>query len=294
MHTGRPRGALPMPDKAILAAAGVVGQTRLEPFGRIGPLEVRLARNKAEIRAAQEVRFAVFFEELGARAAGNSAIDRIDVDGFDEVCDHLVVLDRSLSDSPYRQIVGTYRLLRQDQAPYSGGFYSEGEFELRKLVARHPDLRFVELGRSCVLPAYRTKRTIELLWQGIWAYLNMYRIDVMAGCASFPGDVPARHAEALSYLAHNCRAAGDWEIKALPGRYHPMDLMPAEAINTRSALSAMPPLIKGYLRVGAKVGDGCVIDREFGTVDVFMVMPVKEIGSRYINYYGGEGQKLVA
>ncbi len=270
------------------------GQPAFDVLGRIGSLEVRLARSAAEIRAAQEVRFKVFFEELGATAPASEASETIDADGFDDACDHLIVVDNALAESEHRQIVGTYRLLRQDQAAFSGGFYSEGEFELGKLVARHPDLRFVELGRSCVLPAYRTKRTIELLWQGIWTYLNRHRIDVMVGCASFHGTVPALHAEALSYLAHNCRASGDWEIRANAGRYQAMDLMPAEAVSMRSALLAMPPLIKGYLRVGAKVGDGCVIDREFGTVDVFMIMPVKEIGARYISYYGGEGQKLVA
>jgi len=291
MHTEKRRTILNTPSALFSPLAS---RPAFEVLGRIGSMEVRLARSAAEIRAAQEVRFKVFFDELGARAPGNEANETIDADGFDEACDHLIVIDNTLPDAEHRRIVGTYRLLRQDQAACGGGFYSEDEFELGRLVARHPDLRFVELGRSCVLPAYRTKRTIELLWQGIWTYLNHHRIDVMVGCASFHGTVPALHAEALSYLAQNCRAAGDWEIRAVAGRYQGMDLMPAEAVSMRSALLAMPPLIKGYLRVGAKVGDGCVIDHEFGTVDVFMIMPVKEIGARYINYYGGEGQKLVA
>jgi putative hemolysin len=190
--------------------------------------------------------------------------------------------------------VGTYRLLRQEIAAGAGGFYSEGEFELRKLVARHPGQRFLELGRSCVLPEYRSKRTIEILWQGIWAYINHYRIGVMTGCASFHGTAPAAHAEALSYLAHNCRASLEWDVRAVSGRYCPMDLVPAEAIGMKSALAAMPPLIKGYLRVGAKIGDGCVIDHQFGTVDVFIVMPVKEIAARYVSYYSGEAERCAA
>lgn len=292
MHTENQRRIQTGTPSALFTS--LADQPAFDVLGRIGALEVRLARSSDEIRAAQEVRFKVFFEELGATAPANQANKTVDSDGFDDVCDHLIVIDNSLPDSEHRRIVGTYRLLRQDQAAFGGGFYSEGEFELGKLVARHPDLRFVELGRSCVLPAYRTKRTIELLWQGIWTYLNLHRIDVMVGCASFHGTVPALYAEALSYLSHHCRASGDWEIKAVSGRYQPMDLMPIEAVSMRSALLAMPPLIKGYLRVGAKVGDGCVIDREFGTVDVFMIMPVKEIGARYINYYGGESPKLVA
>jgi len=83
--------------------------------------------------------------------------------------------------------VGTYRLLRQEVAERHGGFYSAGEFEIADLLKRHPGKRFLELGRSCVLPAYRSKRAIELLWRGIWTYVREHRIDVMIGCASFVG-----------------------------------------------------------------------------------------------------------
>lgn len=264
------------------------------PLGRIGTLEVRLARDAAEIAAAQEVRYRVFYDELGAVQAGLDAAAGRDVDRFDDVCDHLLVFDTALPGPDHRRIVGTYRLLRQEIAAEAGGFYSEGEFELTKLVARHPGQRFLELGRSCVLPEYRSKRTIEILWQGIWAYINHYRIGVMTGCASFHGTVPAAHAEALSYLAQNCRASLEWDVRAVSGRYCVMDLMPAEAIGMKSALAALPPLIKGYLRVGAKIGDGCVIDHQFGTVDVFIVMPVKEIAARYVSYYSGEAERFAA
>ena len=132
------------------------------------------------------------------------------------------------------------------------------------------------------------------MWQGIWAYINHYGIGVMTGCASFHGTVPAAHAEALTYLAHHCRTNSAWDVRAVAGRYCSMDLMPIEAVNAKAAIAAMPPLVKGYLRVGARIGDGCVIDREFSTVDVFVVMPVKEIGARYVNYYGGEAQRFAA
>lgn len=293
MHT-----AVPDRDTQIANGAKVkvpsmppISETTL---GRIGSLEVRLARDESEIAAAQEVRYRVFFDELGARKQALHAIDQRDADSFDDICDHLLVFDTSISGPEHRRIVGTYRLLRQERAAEAGGFYSDGEFELNKLIARHPGQRFLELGRSCVLPEYRSKRTIEALWQGIWAYLNHYDIDVMTGCASFHGTVPAVHAEALTYLAHHCRTSSDWDVRAVAGRYCPMDLMPIEAVNPKSAIGAMPPLVKGYLRVGAKIGDGCVIDHDFGTVDVFIVLPVKEIGARYINYYGGEAQRFAA
>lgn len=263
-----------------------------EPLGRIGTLTVRLARDLEEIEAAQEVRYRVFHEELGARALAADLQDRRDADRFDDICDHLLVVDNAIDGPEHRRIVGTYRLLRQESAFAAGGFYSSDEFELDKLVARHPRLRFLELGRSCVLPQYRSKRTIELLWQGIWAYVNHYDIGVMTGCASFHGTVPAAHAEALSFLAQNCRAEGAWRVSAVARRFHPMDLMPAEAINMRSAFAAMPPLIKGYLRLGARIGDGCVIDHDFGTTDVFIVLPVETISSRYINYYGADAGRF--
>lgn len=290
MHTASPPSdSLPMADASTLAARFSTLFLSGAPLGRIGSLEVRLARADAEIEAAQEVRYRVFYDELGARSGADLRGQR-DIDRFDEVCDHLLVLDTALPGPDEKRIVGTYRLLRQEAALSAGGFYSEAEFDLRGLVARHPGQRFLELGRSCVLPGYRSKRTIEVLWQGIWAYVNHHRIGAMVGCASFHGTDPAEHAQALSYLAHHCRAAGPWEVRAQPGRYLPMDLMPPEAINLRAALAAMPPLIKGYLRLGASIGDGCVVDPDFGTVDVFIVLPVEHIDSRYIQYYSSDAK----
>ncbi|MBN9070554.1 MAG: GNAT family N-acetyltransferase [Rhizobiales bacterium] len=280
-----PRAPLPQP-RAPLAAGAVLG--------RIGTLQVRLAAHEGEVHAAQEIRYRVFHEELGAGCHDAGSAEKRDFDRFDPVCDHLLVLDTALPGPVERQIVGTYRLLRQDVALANGGFYSEEEFELGQLVARHPGLTFLELGRSCVLPAYRGKRTIEVLWQGCWAYVNHYGIDVMTGCASFQGTVPAAHAEALSFLAHHCRAEGEWAIRAVPGRFQPMDLMPAEAVGLRAAMNALPPLIKGYLRLGARIGDGCVIDHDFGTVDVCIVLPVKNLDSRYVTHYAPDASRFTA
>ncbi|MGB3500433.1 MAG: GNAT family N-acetyltransferase [Mesorhizobium sp.] len=261
-------------------------------LGRIGDLEVRLARNPAEIAAAQKVRFKVFVEELGARLGKDA--DGHDIDAYDAYCDHLLVLDTSKQGSVADRIVGTYRLLRQDVARAHQGFYSAGEFQIDALVARHPERRFLELGRSCVLPEYRTKRTVELLWQGIWAYARRHSIDVMVGCASFPGIAPAAHALALSFLAHHSAAQGDWHIDAKRPMGYAMDLVPVEAVDMREALAEMPPLIKGYLRLGAKFGHECVVDVEFGTTDVFVVLPVESIADRYLNYYGADATRFAA
>lgn len=266
-----------------------------EPFvlGRIGSLEVRLANSREAVEAAQELRFRVFFDEMGARRESIEAAELRDADRFDAICDHLLVYDTALPVPEHQQIVGTYRLMRSDQAEKALGFYSADEYDVQRLALSRPNLRLLELGRSCVKAEYRSKRTVELLWQGAWAYCRRHSIDVMFGCASFHGAVPAAHALGLSFLHHNCRATPDWDVRALPNRYQAMDLMPKEAINNKVALFSMPPLVKGYLRLGAMIGDGAVIDEAFGTTDVFIILPIERISSRYITYYGAEANRFV-
>jgi putative hemolysin len=263
-------------------------------LGRLGSLETRLAANAEEIRAAQLIRYRVFVEEMGARLPSEAMLAGLDFDAFDDICDHLIVLDKSLEGDTSDQIVATYRLLRQEVAEKHSGFYSAAEFDIAPMIARHPGKRFLELGRSCVLPPYRTKRTVELLWQGNWAYALKHNLDVMFGCGSFPGAFPEFHALALSFLHHNTMANGDWTVRAAPNRYRNMDLMPAEAVNPKRALMAMPPLIKGYLRLGAMVGEGAVVDHAFGTTDVLIVLPVESISTRYLNYYGADAQRFAS
>lgn len=264
----------------------------IEPLGRIGSLETRLARNPREVEAAQAIRYRVFAEEMGATMSSENVRRKRDADAFDTICDHLLVLDTEIDGDPEDQIVGTYRLLRDSVAAANGGFYSASEFAVGELIARHPEKRFMELGRSCVLPAYRTRRTLELLWQGNWAYSLRHGIDVMFGCASFAGVRPEAHALALSFLHHHCAATHEWLVTALPGLRRTMDLMPAEAVDPRKALSALPPLVKGYLRLGAMIGDGAFVDHAFHTTDVMVVLPIARINNRYVNYYGADAGRF--
>lgn len=268
--------------------------TDTDILGRIGSLETRLARNAREIDAAQAVRYRVFSEEMHAQLGAESDRRRRDVDAYDAICDHLLVIDRAIEGDVEDQIVGTYRLLRQEVALAHGGFYSASEFDIAPLLARHPDKQFMELGRSCVLPAYRTKRTVELLWQGNWAYALKHGMGAMFGCASFPGTRPEEHALALSFLHHNVAAKGEWAVSALPELHREMDLMPVEGVNARKALSAMPPLVKGYLRLGAMIGNGAVVDQAFNTTDVLVVLPIASISDRYINYYGADAGRFAS
>ncbi|MFB2549878.1 GNAT family N-acetyltransferase [Ensifer soli] len=263
-------------------------------LGRIGTLETRIARTATEIDAAQAVRYRVFVEEMKAEVDADSARRRRDIDRWDGICDHLLVLDTAIAGDPEDQIVGTYRLLRQDVARDHGGFYSAGEFGIDALLARHPDKNFMELGRSCVLPAYRTKRTVELLWQGNWAYALKYGVQAMFGCGSLPGVIPEEHALALSFLHHHAAVTPEWDVAARPELFRTMDLMPAEAVNARKALTVLPPLIKGYLRLGAMIGRGAVVDRAFNTTDVLVVLPITSISGRYLNYYGADAGRFAS
>src|SRR5262249_39183619 len=166
-----------------------------------------------------------------------------------------------------------------------------GEYDIAPLIAaKSPRYRFMELGRSCVLKPYRTKRTVELLWHGLWTYIREHNVDVMIGCASFEGIDPREHAMALSFLHHHALAPPDWRVRAHDHLRVDMNLIPKERVNAKEALKALPPLIKGYLRLGAFVGDGAVIDRQFGTTDVLIVLPVEKIDPRYFEHFGAPNE----
>jgi len=263
------------------------------PLGRLGALEVRLAQDKRDIKLAQKLRYKVFYKNGTAIADAATLLARRDKDAFDKICDHLLVIDRDAKPTldGRHKVIGTYRLLQQEIAQRHNGFYSENEFDIAGLLQRHPGLRFLELGRSCVLPRYRNKRTLELLWQGIWNYVRHNRFDVMIGCASFHGTDPERLALPLSFLHHYAAAPEDWRAQPHASRRVEMNRIAKNAIDPKQALRDLPPLIKGYLRVGAFVGDGAVIDHQFGTTDVLIIMPVTSINARYIEHFGPDARR---
>ncbi len=253
---------------------------------RVGQLDVRLAVSEEEIAAAQALRYQIFYDEMGAKPTPAMAAVRRDIDDYDAICDHLLVVDHGADGTPH--VVGTYRLLRQVVAQMNRGFYSAGEYDLSKLVAQSAfDGQLLELGRSCVAPAYRNNATITLLWRGIASYLQTHSIGHMFGCASLHGADPLLHTAELSYLYHHHLAPPELRARALPEHHVAMDRLPAAMIDARAASRALPPLIKGYLRVGAMVGDGGFVDHQFNTVDVFVVMPVARITSRYAGRFVG-------
>ena len=249
---------------------------------RCGPIAVRLAETAADIEAAQALRYRIFYERMGARPLPEMALCRRDVDRFDRECDHLLVLDHGRGPGPER-VVGTYRLIRRAAAQRIGGFYSAGEYDIAPLLAHSGVV--LELGRSCVDAAYRTRAAMQLLWSGIAAYVFHYDIALMFGCASLPGTDPDALAVPLSYLRRHHLAPPGLCPRALPHRYVEMRRLPPDAFDPARARAALPPLIKGYLRLGGFVGDGAVIDEQFNTTDVCVVVKTDLVSEKYSRHY---------
>jgi putative hemolysin len=252
-------------------------------FVELGPLAVRLAENRSDIEAAQALRYRVFYEEMAAHPSAEAAAHRRDADEFDPVCDHFLVIDRRRAGESSRGVVGTYRVLRRAQADRFGRFYSAAEFDIAPIVAHGGEI--LELGRSCVDADYRSGATMQLLWQAIAAYVFRHDIEVMFGCASLPGTDPEALALPLSYLHHYHLAPPALRPRALAARYVSMSRIPVDAIDKKAALASLPPLIKGYLRLGGFVGDGAVVDPQFNTTDVSIVVKTELVTDKYVRHY---------
>lgn len=252
-----------------------------------GNLEIRLARGPADIEACQRLRYEVFYEEMAAKPVGDMCARRLDYDRFDGVADHLMVIDRSGPDRDAGQVIGTYRLIRRDVAEAHGGFYTAGEYDIAPMIARAGvGVNFLELGRSCVHKDHRNRPTINMLWHGIGHYIAAHDIDVMFGCASFSGTDPQAFAQPLSFLHHTLQTPPDNYVRALDGQYVDMNILAKDDVDERAALRLMPPLIRGYMRSGCVFGDGAVIDPQFSTVDVFVMLLMKDVEARYFQRFG--------
>lgn len=253
-------------------------------FGELrgGNLGVRIATDSAEIDAVQALRFRVFYEEMGALPDAEAGRTQRDRDAFDEVADHLLVVDHTISPGP-EGVVGTYRLIRQAAAERLGRFYSADEYDIAPVVSFPGHV--LELGRSCVHPGYRNRAVMQLLWRGIAAYVFLHRIDLMFGCASLPGIDPDALADELTYLYHNHLAPPALRPRALPHRYVEMRRRDPAMLDVRRIAAGLPPLIKGYLRLGGFVGDGAVIDHQFNTTDVAVVVKTDLVTDKYYRHY---------
>lgn len=258
---------------------------------RSGDLEVRLASSANEIDASQALRYRVFYDEMDAIPSQEMAARRRDFDNFDSACDHLLVIDSSRVGF-YESVVGTYRLSRRATAISAGGFYTASEYDISDIIAQKGEL--LELGRSCVAKDYRTGHTMALLWRGIAAYVFSHDIAWIFGCASLSGTNPDELALPLSYLHHFHLAPEGLRPRALRHLRTPMDRISKDQIEKRLARELLPPLIKGYLRVGCFVGDGAVVDHQFQTTDVCVVVKTERVTGKYRQHYEGNRRPISA
>ena len=254
-----------------------------------GALEVRLAETEGEVEQAQRLRYSVFYREMSAIPSPQMRESGRDFDKFDEVCDHLLVVDRAAHDEDGQPlVVGTYRLTREQDAKRAGGFYTASEYDIALMLNGVPaGTKFLELGRSCILKSYRSRPgTMQLLWKGLLAYVARFDIDLMFGCASLAGTDPDTLNMPLSYLHHFHLMPKNLMVRARPELYVDMNRQPLDATPPREGLRSLPPLLKGYVRAGCCIGDGAVIDRQFGTIDVFIYFPMSGIDARYKSRFG--------
>jgi putative hemolysin len=249
---------------------------------RSGNLGVRIAAGSTEIDAVQALRYRVFYQEMGARPDDATMASRRDRDIYDTVADHLLVVDHGLGEGA-ENVVGTYRLIQREAARRIGQFYSAAEYDIACIEA-NPG-RILELGRSCVDDGYRNRAVMQLLWRGIAAYVFRNKIELMFGCASLPGTDPDALAMELTYLYYNHLAPVGIRPRALQHRYIDMRRLNSEETDSRAALTKLPPLVKGYLRLGGFIGDGAVIDPQFNTTDVAVVVQTDLVTDKYYKHY---------
>ncbi len=242
---------------------------------------VRLADSEQDIKAAQRLRYRVFVEELGGAGGLVDHEGCFERDHFDQFSDQLVLVDESRAPDSLEHVVGVYRLMRSDHAALADQFYSETEYDLAAL--KTSGRRLLELGRSCLDPAFRGGTAMFQLWQGLSDYVNEHGIDVLFGVASFHGTDVQAWTQSLSHL-HHAHLAPE-ELRPRSRVYQTMDLVPADQIDRAAAMKVTPALIKAYLRLGGMIGDGAFIDHDFNTIDVCLVMDTERMSAKHRNLY---------
>lgn len=250
--------------------------------------QIRLANSGHDLLAAQRLRYRVFVEELGGDGPMVDHQARLERDEFDPVVDHLCLIDTRRPAEGLDHVVGVYRLLPGDRARDFGRFYCDGEYDLTPLKTCGRSL--LELGRSCVDPAFRGGSGMFVLWNALADYVLDQGIEVLFGVASFHGTDAAMLAPSLSWLHHHHLAPEGLRPVARPEGFQRMDLIPADRLDRREALLGMPALIKAYLRLGGMVGEGAFLDHAFNTTDVFLLMDTKAMSHKHRKFYESRWQ----
>ena len=229
------------------------------------------ASTPGEIKEAQRLRYKVFAEEMGANLPQNS--DGLDIDEFDSYCDHLLIRDQDSL-----KVVGTYRVLPPHKAKEIGLLYSDSEFDLSRIDHLRPKL--VELGRSCVHQDYRSGAVIMALWSGLAQYMQKHDYEIMLGCASIPMADGGHFAASLYNSLGNDQMA--------PTEFHAFPRLPLPLDKLNGGLEVQPPpLIKGYLKLGAKICSAPAWDPDFNTADLLTMLRLSEINPRYAKHFLG-------
>jgi len=245
-----------------------------------GNLLIKLAETNAEIKKAQSLRYSVFYKEKNAKAGLSKKMLRRDFDKVDRFADHLIVIDKNRR-SLKNNIIGTYRLIRGDLANQYGGFYTSTEFDLSNIFHSYKNNQILELGRSCIHKKYRNGATVNLLWKAIANYVSIYDIKILLGCASFPGTNVMNFSDELAYLKRNHSLPSELSVKSLDVNIYPINNSKNKNVSDLKLFIKLPPLIKGYLRVGGKVSERFFVDHDFDTIDLCVVVQTNDINYKY-------------
>ena len=231
--------------------------------------QITWASTPNEIKEAQRLRFKVFAEEMGANLAQNS--EGLDVDEFDAYCDHLLIRDQETL-----KVVCTYRVLPPHKAQEIGRLYSDSEFDLTRLNHLRP--KMVELGRSCVHADYRSGAVIMALWSGLAQYMQKHNYEIMLGCASIP------MADGGHFAASLYNSLSEEQMAPTENHAFPRLPLPLDKLNGGLDVEP-PPLIKGYLKLGAKICSAPAWDPDFNTADLLTMLRLSEINPRYAKHF---------
>lgn len=245
-------------------------------------LDCYFAENQKEIKLAQRLRYKVFFSERDRKLLTLKYFKR-DSDRFDPFADHLIVTHKKSKFSKTK-VVGTYRLLNSASAQKCG-FYSKEEFHIDKMINNHEGQNLLELSRSCIHQNFRKKNVLQFMWKKIHHYILDNNIDVLFGMASFLNDQPEAIKTELTYLYQKFLMDENIRVSALDHHKVDMNIASLENVSELSIVKNLPTLVKAYLRLGAKIGDGAVVDKIVKTTDIFIYLPYKNISETYLKKF---------
>lgn len=246
--------------------------------------EIRFAQNKIEIIESQKLRHKVFIEEMGGLRNNLSLVSNLESDKFDDFCRHLIIIDHKNSKQfPNGKIIGVTRLMLIEDSKNGIGFYCSQEFNINSIISTKKEC--LEIGRTCIDNEYRNTLILHFLWIELGSFCSKTGVKILFGVASFSGNNVKKIEMALSHIHNNYLAPPKIRPMALEHGYIKMNIVPKDKINKLNALKQMPSLLKSYLRLGAKVGEGAFMDKELNTIDVLIMIDVSNMTNKYKIYY---------